>query len=85
MTDTSDNAVDENGPLAKEFGKYIKLRRKVLGASQDDIADRAKIARATLSTIERGKRLPRLDHFIRLCQVLYLSPGKFIDDWEGEL
>lgn len=71
--------------LSKECGKYLHNRRILLGIDQATIANKAKISRATYSTIERGDRLPRLDTFIRLCQIMYISPSKFIDDWEGDL
>jgi transcriptional regulator with XRE-family HTH domain len=44
-----------NSPLLGEIGKEVRRRRKALGLSQEELADRAGITRPTLITIEYGR------------------------------
>ena len=48
----------------------IKLRRKVLGISQQDLAEMAGLGVATIKDIERGKGNPSLSTVARILDVL---------------
>lgn len=48
----------------------IKVRRKVLGVSQQDLAEMAGLGVATIKDIERGKGNPSLSTVTRILDVL---------------
>lgn len=48
----------------------IKVRRKVLGISQQDLAEMAGLGVATIKDIERGKGNPSLSTVARILDVL---------------
>ena len=52
-----------------EMGKRIKARRVSLGMKQMELAERIDI-----SSIERGIERPGLESFIRICDVLDVTP-----------
>ncbi len=47
-------------------------RRKLL--SQQDLADKAKVAKSTVFLIEAGRTRPRLSIMRRICEALEVSP-----------
>lgn len=44
-----------------ELGKKIRARRKELGMTQEDLADRLGLGHQALSRIEQGKMAPKMD------------------------
>jgi transcriptional regulator with XRE-family HTH domain len=56
--------------VARRFGLNLLLARREARMSQDDLAKQAFMDRAALSRIENGHRLPRLDHMVRVAEVL---------------
>ena len=52
--------------VAKRFGRNLHVARWEARITQEDLAARVFIDRATLSRMENGHRLPRLDHIVRL-------------------
>ena len=63
-----------------EMGKRIKARRVSLKMKQMELAEEVDISNNHISSIERGIERPGLDSFIRICDVLdvtpdYLLPG----------
>ena len=56
--------------MANEIGKKIKLLRKVRGLTQEQLAEKLNVGRATLSNYEIGRRSPRLKELERIANVL---------------
>lgn len=52
--------------LAEQFGRNLAAVRREAGFTQDQLAAEVFMARAALSRLEQGHRLPRLDHMVRL-------------------
>lgn len=46
--------------MSQEIGKKIKHLRKARGMSQEDLSEKVKIARSTISNYEIGRRTPHL-------------------------
>lgn len=59
-------ASDKTNNLSALVGRNIAQRRKILGITQDDLADRLNITPAALSRIESGRTAPR---FSRLSDI----------------
>jgi transcriptional regulator with XRE-family HTH domain len=56
--------------LGEPFGANVVWFRRQAGLTQGELADRIGINRTILSTIERGRRLPRLDVILKLVAAL---------------
>jgi transcriptional regulator with XRE-family HTH domain len=64
--------------ICQNFGKAVLIRRKQLGFSQEEFADRAGITRTYVSDVERGARNVSLKNLIRFAEALDLPPSKLI-------
>ena len=53
-----------------DLRRVIKVRRKVLGISQQDLAEMSGLGVATIKDIERGKGNPSLSTVARILDVL---------------
>lgn len=56
--------------MAKEIGKKIKILRKVRGLTQEQLAEKLEVGRATVSNYEIGRREPRLNELERIAKAL---------------
>jgi transcriptional regulator with XRE-family HTH domain len=63
----------------------VKLRsvRERLFVTQEELAERTGMSRATISRIESGQQRPRISTVRRLAAALGVSPEELID-WEHE-
>lgn len=57
------------------FGRNLREARRNAGLSQQALADRAGIDRATISLIENDRESPRTDTVLRLADVLGVTPA----------
>jgi transcriptional regulator with XRE-family HTH domain len=62
--------------LKERFGGNVREHRKRLGISQYELAFRAEISHPSISLIELGKKLPRIDTVIRLAGALGAKPSE---------
>ena len=69
-----------DGGRDNAFGEQVRWARKRKGWSQQTLAKRAGIDRATLSLIENGRENPRMDTVRSLAEALGVSPSKL---WSG--
>lgn len=60
------------------FELRIRQLRENIGASQQDVADAIKVARATYANWETGKRDPNLGEINRLAEYYQISPAELI-------
>jgi DNA-binding XRE family transcriptional regulator len=58
----------------------IRRRRRTLGLTQQDAADRLGLHRVTLTRIERGPRRIRLAELARICDKFNCDIGELIQD-----
>jgi transcriptional regulator with XRE-family HTH domain len=61
--------------LRSRLGINLRTHREGLGISQHEVARRAKIGIASISPLERGETMPRIDSFIRLAGALEAEPN----------
>ena len=64
------------------LGDEIKNARKKLGISQEELADRAGLHRTYISLLERNKKSPTIDVFLRICKALEVSASLVIKKLE---
>lgn len=60
-------------PNATEVGDRIRLRREMLGWSQNELAREILVHPQTVSRWETGERLPGTEDLVKLCSVFSVS------------
>lgn len=71
--------------LLNDMGERLSKRRKQLGLTQEQLAEKAKTTTQTISTAETGRKALRPENILKLCDALdisidYLFRGKFTDN-----
>lgn len=71
--------------LLNEMGERLSKRRKQLGLTQEQLAEKAKTTTQTISTAETGRKALRPENILKLCDALdisidYLFRGKFANE-----
>jgi transcriptional regulator with XRE-family HTH domain len=57
-----------------EMGYRIKVRRKEIGMTQEQLAERICVSNNHISAIETARDKPGMDTFLRLCEYLKTTP-----------
>ncbi len=63
----------ENKQLLKEIGERVNLRRKVLGYTQEQLAEKINVSVQMISNLELGKKAIRPENIIKICDTLEIS------------
>ncbi len=64
--------------LHRVFCLNIRQRRKDLGLTQADVAERLQIQTPTYTQIETGRRSPTLDIVEKVCSALQISAAELL-------
>lgn len=75
----------ENKQLLKEIGERVNTRRKALGYTQEQLAEKINVSVQMISNLELGKKAIRPENIVKLCDNLeisadYLLTGNNIDN-----
>ena len=62
----------------KKIGKYIAEKRKALGLTQVQLAEKLNMSNKSVSKWERGVCLPDVSLYSTLCEVLGISLNEFL-------
>ena len=65
--------------FSEQLGKKIKLLRKRANLTQEFFSEQIGIEPQNLSRIERGLNSPSLATFVRVCEVLDITPNDLLD------
>ena len=68
--------------LLTTIGSRLRSARVALGLSQEEVAARAGLNTSYLSQIERGRKAPSLDVFVRLATAVNLTLAELFADRE---
>ncbi|MEK7570904.1 MAG: helix-turn-helix transcriptional regulator [Patescibacteria group bacterium] len=68
----------KNATLPKAIGKKIQKRRKQIGITQEEAAERAGISRAYMGYIEQGRHAPSLEVLQKVAKALKSSMSDFV-------
>ena len=68
----------------KNFGKYITEKRKAVGLTQEELANRLYVIPTTVSKWERGITYPDITMITNLCKELYISEHEFFTACDDE-
>ena len=67
----------------KVLGNKIQQFREACGLTQEDLAAKAGISVKHVSVLERGLKLPRLVTFLKIAEVLGVTPNALLFDGEA--
>ena len=62
----------------KQIGKRIKLRRRTLQLTQEQVAEFLDCSNNTISAIETGKQNITLEALLKLCDILNTTPNHLL-------
>lgn len=65
---------------ARAVGQRIKAAREKKGLTQEELAARVEISPTHVSVIERGTKIPRMDTFVAIANVLEVSADSLLVD-----
>ena len=63
----------EEKELLKQMGNRINTRRRILGLTQEILAERMDVSTQMISNLETGKKAIRPENLVKLCNVLDVS------------
>lgn len=63
----------ENKQLLKEIGERVCSRRKTLGYTQEQLAEKINVSIQMISNLELGKKAIRPENIVKLCSALEIS------------
>ena len=63
----------------KDFGENIKEYRKAKNFSQDNLADKLRKDRSTISKYETGELIPNAEDISRICDILEIYPNDLFE------
>jgi transcriptional regulator with XRE-family HTH domain len=66
-------------PIDVQIGARIRLRRKMMGMTQSEMADRIGVTFQQLQKYERGANRIGASRLVRICQVLEVPPASLFD------
>lgn len=59
--------------LLKDLGKRISMRRKALGLTQEQVAERMNVSVQMISNLEQGRKAIRPENLARISTILQVS------------
>jgi transcriptional regulator with XRE-family HTH domain len=71
-------AVARSSNLRRIFGDNVRARRKALGLSQEELADRAQVNRTFIGHVERAETNVSIDNIARISAALEIAASKLL-------
>jgi transcriptional regulator with XRE-family HTH domain len=71
--------------LYKQFGKQLRDLRRAAGLTQDQVAERVKLKRTSITNIERGRQHIALHQLYLLANAVGKAPSDLLPDAEPTL
>lgn len=62
------------------IGKHIKEKRISKSLTQEKLAERTGLCSSYIGMIERGEKIPKMETFIKIINVLEASPAEILAD-----
>ena len=63
----------------EQFGANVRVRREAMAISQEELADRARLHRTYIGSVERGERNVSLTNILRIARALKCRAGDLFD------
>lgn len=71
--------------LLKEMGKRISTRRKQLGITQEQLAEKINVSIQMISNLEQGKKAVRPANLVNVCTALDISSDYILMGTKNEI
>ena len=71
--------------ISKHFGATVRITRKTLNMTQEELANTAGINRSHMGQIERGQKSASLPTIDRIAKALHCSPAQLLDYTKDDL
>lgn len=81
---SSESSLPEAASLRTRLSRNISIRRRALGLTQAQLAERLGVDTETLSRFERGKHLPSLATLERLAGLLLTTVGELLAEQQPQ-
>lgn len=65
-------------PLRRVFAAQVRARRKKLGLSQEELADRAEVHRTFIGAVERSESNISIDNIARISAALEIEAAELL-------
>lgn len=62
-----------------DLGTNLRIARKHLGLTQEQVAERSGVHPTEVSRIEAGKRDPQVSTVVKLAKAVELPPGRLLE------
>ena len=69
----------------RQIGNKLLVIRKRMGLTQAEVAEAAKLSDRTYADIERGTVNMRTETFLRICEVLHVTPDEILTESNAPL
>lgn len=79
--DYHDAAKEAQSEFYIRFGENIRIKRKQINLTQEDLAWLLNISRVSINNIEAGKQRPPLHFIVSICAILKLTPTDVIPNY----
>jgi len=66
---------DKSLKISTAFGRAVKLRRVEIGLSQEELADKAELARSFVSGVERGVAKASISSVWKIAKAMNCNPS----------
>jgi len=63
----------KNAKLPKLLGKRVQKRRKLMGLTQEDLAEKVNVSRAYIGYIEQARNTPSIELLEKIARVLRVN------------
>ncbi len=77
-----------NNRLLEEIGTRVSTRRKALGLTQEQVAEKMDVSIQMISNLELGRKAIRPENLIKICGVLNVSSDYLLlghNSWEEDV
>jgi len=64
--------------MEKEFANELRRLRQNLKLTQQQVADKLKVGRLTITYYETGRSLPSIKMLVKLCEILKTTPNELL-------
>lgn len=62
-----------------KLGENLRAARKMLGLTQEQVAERSGVQAGEISRIEAGKRDPQVSTVLKLAKAVEVRPGQLLE------